>query len=168
MPQFFDAPKSVETIVYIAQKTHDLFHVVKTLYYADKFHLKNYGRLITGDHYVAMDEGPVPSGAYDLIKEVRGDGVVKSGARPEQAFKVEKHINVIPRRKPNLDYLSESDIEALDKAIGIYARMDFGRLWRIAHNERPYQDAAHNASISLVSIIKSLPNADEVLEYLSS
>jgi uncharacterized phage-associated protein len=164
--------KALEAIVYVSHRTNDLFHIVKTLYYADKMHLEKYGRLITGDYYVAMREGPVPSGAYELIKRVRGDNqeyesrIVK--AHPEEAIQVKNHDDVTPRRAPNLDYLSESDLECLNESIRLYAGMDLKELWRIAHEEDAYKKSRRNGSMQLTDIILSLPNGKDVLEYLDS
>ncbi len=168
MSKFLDVKKTIESIVYVSHKSNDLFHIVKILFFADKFHLENYGRLITGDHYKAMKEGPVPSGAYDIIKYVRGDGKVQINGEPEIAFRVEGNKKIIPLRAPNLEYLSESDIECLDKAIEIYAPMSFNELYDIVHNEQSYINAKPNGDIPLISIIQSLPNSKEVLEYINS
>ncbi len=168
MSKFLDVKKTIETIVYISQKTNDLFHIGKILFFADKFHLENYGRLITGDHYRAMPNGPVPSGAYDIIKYVRGDGKVQINGNPEKAFKVEGKTKIIPIREPHLEYLSESDIECLDKAINLYAYMSLKKLRDIVHKEQSYKNTKLNGNISLNSIIQSLSNSDEVFEYLSS
>src|SRR5260370_34242127 len=45
------------------------YDILKTIFLADKAHLNKYGRPITFDNYVAMRAGPVPSLAYDLLKE---------------------------------------------------------------------------------------------------
>ena len=45
----------------------------KILYFADQRHLSLYGRSITGDTYIAMQYGPVPSNVDDILKAVRGD-----------------------------------------------------------------------------------------------
>ena len=172
MNRFLDAEKALEAIVYVSHKTNDLFHIVKTLYYADKMHLENYGRLITGDYYVAMEDGPVPSGAYDLIKYVRGDNYTYEdkiiNAHPERAIRAEGNV-VTPCRGPNPDYLSESDIECLDKAIEVYAGMDGVKLWKIVHEEESYKRTERNKPISLRNIISlDLSNGKDILEYLES
>jgi uncharacterized phage-associated protein len=172
MNKYLDAEKALEVIVYISHKTDDLFHIVKTIYYADKLHLENYGQLMTGDFYVAMEDGPVPSGAYDLIKYVRKDefyyeAKIKN-AHPEEAIKVQGN-SITPRRAPKLDYLSESDIECLNKAIELYAEMDGGLLYSIAHNEKSYNKAGRNKKIPLTDIIMlDLPNGKDVLDYLNA
>lgn len=40
------------------RRIHKLF---KILWFADLLHLKQYGRSVTGDTYIAMNYGPVPS-----------------------------------------------------------------------------------------------------------
>lgn len=172
MNQYLDVDKSIESIIYIANRINDLFHIAKILYYADKFHLGNYGRQITGDYYRAMSEGPVPSGAYDLIKRARGDVQTYEArivdAHPERSIQVRNNDEVIPLREPNLDYLSESDIECLDEAIKLYADMDGKKLWKIVHEEEAYKSTPHNGQMKLKAIILSLPTGKEVLDYLNS
>jgi len=165
MPKFIDIQKAIEAIVYISRKNGDLFHIMKILYYADKFHLEWNGRLITGDYYIAMKDGPVPSAAYDIIKTVRGDGLAIFKENPQEAFRVEDWMIIKPNRDPNLDYLSESEIEVLDKAIEKYSKMSYQELWDIVHEEEPYKQA--RSDISLESIVNSLANADEVLAYMN-
>jgi hypothetical protein len=60
-----------ETLLYIAARVKNptLHTVFKIMYFADKLHLSNYGRFITGDTYYAMEYGPVPSAAYDMTKD---------------------------------------------------------------------------------------------------
>jgi len=50
-----------------------LHNIAKVFYFADKRHLREYGRLICGDSYVAMKYGPAPSAIYGMLKAVRGD-----------------------------------------------------------------------------------------------
>lgn len=172
MNKYIDAEKALEVVLYVSHKTNDLFHIVKILYYADKLHLENYGTLITGDYYVAMEDGPVPSGAYDLIKYVRGDEYTYDAkivnARPEKAIKVNDDI-VEPVRNPDLDFLTESDRECLDKAIEKYANMDGKQLWKVVHQEKAYNNTERNRPIPLKEIIsRDIPNGKEVLDYLDS
>lgn len=58
-----DKEKTIEALLYIVTRYGEVgrFHALKTLYYADRAHLQRYGRPITGDRYIAMENGPVPS-----------------------------------------------------------------------------------------------------------
>lgn len=181
MHKFLDAEKALEVVLYVSSKTNNLFNIVKTLYYADKFHLEKYGRLITGDNYIAMEDGPVPSGAYNLIKLARGDEFSYEpklvSTHPEAALRIEidkeggkspKTI-IFPKRSANLDLLSESDIECLDLAIEKYANMNPSTLWRLVHREKSYNSTIRDTTIPLYEIIsQDIPNGKEVLEYLEN
>jgi len=176
MNKFLDTEKALEVILYISKYTHNLFNIVKTLYFADKLHLEKYGRQITGDYYIAMNKGPVPSGAFDLIKFARGDKfnfeekIVK--VKPEIALKVVDKNQVYPNRAPDLDLLSESDVECLNEAIKVYGKMSPFRLQEIVQAEKSYKKNKRtfgNKKIPLKDIILlDVPNGREVLEYLDS
>ena len=176
MRRYLDAEKALEVIVYISQFTDNLFNIVKTLYYADKLHLEMYGRLISGETYVAMEDGPVPSGAYDLVKIARGDKTEFEKElieiQPGKAIiakKENKKTTVYPKRRANLDLLSESDIECLDKAINDYANMDTNKLWKIVHREKSYNETSRDKPISLRELIYlDVPAGEDVIEYLDS
>ena len=179
MNKYLDADKALEAVLYVVGNTTDLFHIVKILYFADKLHIERYGNQIFGDYYAAMPDGPVPSGAYDLIKSARGDAYAYEAkiakANPKKALKVsgERGDVVTRRRDPDLDYLSESDRECLDEAIQKYAQMDYDTLWKIAHEEESYKKRFKkerpNNQIPLSEIISmDLPNGKEVLQYLDS
>jgi len=72
----FKEEKTLNAILYIASKMGgavDMHKLSKTLYFADSEHLSKYGRSITGDVYIKMKYGPVPSKTDDILKAVRGD-----------------------------------------------------------------------------------------------
>ena len=41
---------------------------LKLVFFADRYHLRQYGRPVTNDEYMAMEFGPVPSGCKDLAE----------------------------------------------------------------------------------------------------
>lgn len=162
----FDAEKAVEAILYVANraKNPDIYHVLKILYFADREHLGQYGRLIYGDSYVAMRNGPVPSGAYDIVKDVRGDGLNIVGANIRGAFEVNVHM-ISPLRDANLEIFSDSDIECLNAAIDKYGYLSFSELKKLSH-DKAYDSADDNDFISLEQFISSFPNCSPLYEHL--
>jgi uncharacterized phage-associated protein len=158
-PFKFDSEKAVETILYIAQRARipDFLHICKILYFADKNHLEEYGRFICGDHYIAMSNGPVPSGTYDILKQAR---ITK-----QHGFIVQGSYSVAPLRGPDLSVLSESDIESLDIAISQYGGMSIGELIEISHDEA-WQAADENALISVEKIAATLRDGDTIIDHL--
>ncbi len=161
----FNAEKAIEVLLYVAKRVPDVYAALKILYFADKEHLAKYGRLISGDSYVAMRLGPVPSGAYDLVKNARGEGFCMADLPIQEAFTADR-TTITPRREPNLDLLSQSDIECLDFAIRRYGHMSLGQLKRLSHREKAYQDADENDFMSLEQIVLSLPDGEQLLQYL--
>lgn len=161
----FSRVKAIEAILYLAKNIPkaELYNMCKLLYHADKVSLKNYGRFIFGESYVAMKEGATPSNVYDLLKDAANksnDGIELRGN------------NVIALREPNLDYLSDSDIKCLDQSInkyGVHPR----------HSRDDAHDAAYRKSwskrgnkrsikIPVESIAELFPNSVELIEYLSN
>lgn len=160
----FDAEKAIEVLLYIIERSSNMYNALKVLYFADLDHLAKYGRLICGDSYVAMNNGPVPGGAYDLVKYARGDGYSCQNVDVINALKVQGY-KLVPMRPADLDLLSESDIECLDAAIVQYGTMSFGELKRRSH-DAAYKAADENDFISIEAIVGMLPDSESLLEYL--
>lgn len=142
-PFRFKAEKALEVIVYLA--THlpnpTYAHIFKVLYYADIEHLRRYCRFISGDSYTAMENGAVPSKTYDIIKDVNGKHERKYYDIPSERAFFTKGYLVKPLREPNLDYLSKSDIECLDKSIKENGGKSKDELSDMSHNENAYKQA---------------------------
>jgi hypothetical protein len=82
----------------------------------------------------------------------------------ETAFKVDGYT-VIPLRKANLDYLSDSDIECLDEAIETYGHMSFKELTKCSH-DAAWKAADENDLIEIEQIINTLENPTALREHL--
>jgi len=176
-PSNFDQEAAIAAILFVADRVEgvNMHKLAKILYFADKMHLENYGRQIFGDDYIAFPFGPVPARTYDMI------GLADSSRTgmeslflvgPTEHFRVESEgkntiQRIYPRHEPNLDALSESDIECLTEAIWLYRGMEFKPLSDLSHDaawEAGRQDRKNE--MSLEEIIKTLPNAPEILEHL--
>jgi uncharacterized phage-associated protein len=169
--KYLDEIKALEVVIHLTKSTNDVFHLMKVLYYAEKLHLERYQQSIYGDYFVKMEDGPVPSGAYDIVKCARGeeskyDRRIKE-LHPENAFYFIDNNTLIPVREPRLEYLSDSNIECLNDANTQYGQMEPYKLWRMVHNEIAYQGAVLNKPISNERILLSLPNGVEVMKYLT-
>ncbi len=67
----FSYKKATQALNYFAKQNGghiNKMKALKLLFFADRFHLRKYGRLITNDEYFAMNYGPVPSGGKDLVE----------------------------------------------------------------------------------------------------
>src|SRR5258706_3597172 len=159
-PFTFDPEKAIEVILYISKQAPipDIIHVCKILYFADKFHLEEYGRFICGDAYIAMTNGPVPSGTYNLINTVRGASQSPYSDHAQNSFAVDKWT-VCPLREVIEDLFSTSDIECLERAIVEYGDLDVGRLIDISH-DAAYNAADINGEIPIEAIAATLRDGD--------
>lgn len=43
------------------------YNLMKIIFAADKYHLNKYGRSVTGDYYINMEYGTVPSNIKNII-----------------------------------------------------------------------------------------------------
>ena len=127
----FNKQKSIEAVLYLISKsgknTYDLYKIVKMIFEADKYHLNNYMRPVTGDHFVSMAKGIVPSKIYDLCKN----------DDPKAPFYKDSPRKIKANRIANCEYLSESDIEALDKAFFKLDPLTFSQICNLNHAENP-------------------------------
>ena len=55
------------------KNSRDVYHIVKTAFFAQKNHLVKYGIPMFNDSIVALQFGPVPSLVYNILKVARGD-----------------------------------------------------------------------------------------------
>src|SRR5688572_12349539 len=134
-PFRFDPDKGLEVLLYIANRIakRDIYWVLKTPYFADKHHVSEIGRPICGDHYIAMSKGPVPSGLYDIVKDVRDKRRLSAFVKKaSEAFEIRGH-EFVPKRDAELDYLSGSDREALDRAMREIEHLSFAELKARSH-----------------------------------
>ncbi len=168
-PFRFDPEKGLEVLLYLASKLDKTYYqVLKTLYLADRYHLENYGRLICGDRYIAMPKGVCPSGLYDFVTDVK-EGRHRLGGHDvdaSQAFSL-RGFKIVPKRPPNLDYLSKSDLESLDRAIQDIQRMGWFRLYKVTHGP-DYKAAKKNGEVPFDEMAKTLPSGDLILKALRS
>jgi len=161
MLQFkFKSQKAREAFLYIVQRLKnyhkrppDLHQIFKTLYFADQKHLVRYGRPILGDHYIAMEHGPVPSKIYDWVKAVRGDSFFPPTQDLLNDFAVDNRF-VFPKREADLNELSESEVECLDESFEENKDLSFDELKKKSHDEA-YHRALKNDIIHYRDIARA-------------
>lgn len=121
------------------------YDIVKTLFLADKSHLNKYGRPITFDNYFAMQHGPVPTLAYDFLKEkpnvLSRYKITDLPWTREPAPNSNAYLYSNPTRGVSEDVLSPSDIEALKSALDVVCSLTFGQLRKLTHEDPAYLDA---------------------------
>lgn len=150
MPHRFklDWAKCLEGIHLLVERMPGItpFYVAKVFYFADKEHLLDFGRPISGDRYVAMNNGPVPSAIYDIIKqnEFLEDWIVDEFTN--RICKV--GLKMTPKLPFVARALSRSDQEYLISSLNVYGHMTFGALTELSHKEKGWRDAWERLGIN--------------------
>lgn len=163
----FNESKALNAILYILKslKRKDFHKIFKILYFSDRNHISEYGRSITGDTYIAMVDGPVPSKIYDIFKSVRGDGYFKDNGKFSRYFEIEKWDLVSPKEEPNLKSLSKSDIEAIQNSLIEYGDLTWDEVREKSH-DYAWRNTALNTPMSIDNLIFETGNTEEYLDYV--
>ena len=150
--------KAVNSLLFVINNLEkaDTHKTYKILYFADQKHLLKYGRPIFGDTYVKMKYGPVPSFVKNIVDE-NIEGLEEVVAKYNRYF-------VKSLVEPNLDYLSESDIECLQESISENKDLDFSVLTDKSH------DYAYNKaswSIDYLDMARTIGAEENTLLYIN-
>ncbi len=141
----------------------------KILYFADQSHLSKYGRSITGDTYIAMQFGPVPSCVDDIFKALRGDSFFSSSHEIEilkEYLVFENRFIIRGLKEPDKDELSVSDIECLDYAINICRDKSFAELTALSH-DLAWNNTKRDRAISVKDILREIGDEEDYVEYIA-
>ena len=166
----FRKDETMQALLYILSKIElcNIHKAFKILYFADQMHLAQYGRSITGDTYIAMEYGPVPSSLYDIVKAVRGDSYFAAQAeefRPLIAFHNKYTMKAL--LPPNLDYLSPTDIECLDRYIAQLDPLSFEEITILSHGEA-WQNTAQNRNISFKDMMREAGESEDYADFIDT
>ncbi|MBE2289012.1 MAG: SocA family protein [Chitinophagaceae bacterium] len=161
---------AIEASVYVLNRVPscDIHKLFKILYFAEKAHLAKYGRPITGDYFVAMKNGPVPSFVYDLVKFVRGDkAYFNIGKDVAKDFQIVNGIYIGTNRAADTDYLAASSIECLEESIEICASLNFDELTELSHDDA-WMKSDTNSEMNVLDIASAAGANIGMLSYIQS
>lgn len=139
----FDIDKAVAVAAYLTTKCGgnkgiSVFLLIKMMYAAERRALAEWHRPITGDSFVSMEKGPVLSRTYDLIK-----GTILSSnsdmVKWSRYFSPRDGNNIRLIDEPDLDYLSEMEVGALDNAATEIMKLmkKYGKVVDVLHERWP-------------------------------
>ncbi len=125
-----DYKNSIQAIDYLATKyTYNCTQVnkmavLKLLFFAERYHLRKYGRMITDDTLYAMKHGPVVSGARNILYF---DNIDTDNKYAQEILENINQYNFMSKNTlsyEDYDHLSETDKEALSFAIEKFGHLD--------------------------------------------
>ena len=165
----FDQRKALHAMLFVVThlpKPANVYNVLKCLYFADRKHLQEYGRQIYGETFYALEHGPVPSAAYEIIKYANGRA--KWDLQFPEALELldVNDIRVSARGPANTDLLSRSDMACLLDAAGRYGKMSFDKLKKLSHQGKAFEKADANGEMKLADLIEELKNGEAIASHL--
>lgn len=115
----------------VAEGRVNKLKAIKLFFFADRFHLRRYGRLLCGGRYVGMNYGPVNSPVKDLAErsEFLDNRLLEYA---ERVLETAGH-DIVFKNKPDFEQFSKSDIEAMEKTWDIFGKFDGFTLAKISH-----------------------------------
>lgn len=167
----YNYKKATQLANYIVTKlggSADKTKIIKLLWAADRYHLRKYARLVSGDTYYALKKGPVASHTLDILnkeKDYTGEGwedyadIYLSDPINGEAIKTVSPVDE--------QYLSETDKEALDFAISKLGNKSTADIVDFAHNYpewKPFKDSFENGISSRedIDISKFFDNPENI------
>lgn len=140
--------------------------ISKILYFADMVHLSKFGRSITGDTYIAMDYGPVPSAIYDIFKSLRGDGSSPYKEMATSAIRIKNRFIVNALQEADLKYLSKTDTLVIDDIILAFGDHSWADIVEISH-QYAWSNTPLNAPISVENMLTESHQEQEYISYVT-
>ena len=134
--------KALEAVLWFGDQRPgiDVYHVVKGAFFADKFHIANFGRPLVGDEYRAAPFGPLPQVMYAIMRKQPIE-MLALGNNGPLPFSMDQSHRLHVDRGPNLRKLSSSDIRALEHGLREVDGKSFDDLFAITHDDPAYLNA---------------------------
>ena len=162
----FYLQKVKEMILYILDKTGDIdyYKLMKILFCSDRNNLLVWAEPITNLVYTAKEHGPVPLSIYKMI--------VRSGSGQDNSLddiitRLDEFI-VHGKRKPNMDYISQTDVEAMDPAISYLKDKDYKDIEKELHEKVFFRLFPLKKAYSLTDIAETAGADKKTLQRIVS
>lgn len=172
MNTLFNFDRAINSILFALEQLGgrtDMHKLCKILYFADQRHLSEYGRSITGDTYIAMKYGPVPSCVDDILKAVRGDSFFSNNQdimELKKSLYFENRFYIVGVKAPDIDYLSETDVECLLSSIEFCRDKNFDQLTAASHG-LAYNSTNPDRRISVKDILREAGDEEAYVEFIA-
>lgn len=148
----FSLRKILQALYYLQKNSNNpdkysRMYLLKLLYFADRYHIRHFGILGSGDTYKAMQRGPVAYYTYNNMKgNARGVNSAEFILLNDIQELDENSVSIVNQ---GCDELSESYIEALDFALNTYGGFSHYELSEITHDYPEWQNKKQNEDMNL-------------------
>ena len=132
----FDYKKATQAINYLTKKEGgqiDKLKLIKLVYFADRYHLRRYGRPMVNDAYLAMPLGPVGSSVKDIAEFSDFLDNDERGYAEKYLARGTREHTIVSIGNVDNDIFSESEVEALDFAYKEFGQYSASTLVNVTH-----------------------------------
>lgn len=164
MNSLFDYNKATQIVSYLIKlnKTNlNYTKAIKLIYIADRESLKNNRLPISLDKYVSMDNGPVVSNIYDLIR-----GTIKNDYWNSHIAKEGYDLRLI--KSADINLLSKDEIETLEYIDEEFKSYDYRDLISYCHKQfKEWEDPEGSSKpIDLKYLLTKIGKRSEEIEEI--
>jgi len=167
----FDFEKALNAVLHVLNTlgVSDFHKVFKVLYFAQREHLVTFGRPILDDSFISMDNGPVPSHTYNIIKGIKGTHTIPEEQLQTAVNSIQPtgRYNLLPKVSADLSYLSEEEVKLLTKYAEQFRYMTFGQLSDLSH-DTAWHKAQPNCVMPIEDIAKAGGANEAMISYIRS
>ena len=164
--QVFNQRKATEAAAYLLNKSPGkqeyLLLIIKLLYIAERRSLQKRGSVITWDHFVSMDHGPVMSHTYNLISgSERDSGIWDTHISTRQNHQ----ISLI--KMPEIQELSKAELKILEEVYNEFGSKDRWEVVDLTHSFSEWKDPDGSAlPIEFEDILKASDTPADTIEAI--
>jgi uncharacterized phage-associated protein len=147
MPMLITPPKLKAILLYFCENTDSKYlgkvKLMKLFYFLDFGYVKKYGMPITGDVYVNLEHGPIPSTIKNLVDNVADDidhsflADTIEIERPENTF-MQRVVAVRKFTPQDAKLFTESEMEMLKLVSQRFAHTNTDTIEKASHEEAPW------------------------------
>lgn len=150
--------------------------LMKLMFYADKYHLENFGRSIFGHQYSKLPRGPVP----ELTRSVL-EFVINKNSDEDHVGLVEeftKYIDVEPAKRFGYSSVkffgkqefserifSKSEIQALKFVVDSFKHLNGEEISEISHQTKAWKDTEMYEPIDFSLMVENSENMKEYINF---
>lgn len=149
----------------------DYIKLFKILYFAQRTHLVNYGKVIVDESFRALRHGPVPTYTYKGLQIAEGKNLKGDFADFLNGLEV-KDKKVYSYSQPDMDYISGAEKRSLDAVIEKFGDTDPYDLSDLSHDSAwkgaidRMQDDPQKNFITIIDIARAGNASKEMVDYI--
>ena len=165
--EHYDVKKIANAIIYfIDNNVHSLgsTKLMKLCFYADKYHLEEYGKPIFNHSYTKLPRGPVPTWLYSIVRtsisgnydyDFQEEVNVFNEYISIEEVSYNKYIQVIFTKKQefNNKFFSKTQLKILNKVIEEFRTITAAEISELSHTTNAWKNVEMNEQITYESMV---------------